>query len=231
MSWHRNQTQPCAQRRVTSGSPEPPRQPAHQRIFQQSTQRYRVAQHGRRRITRTQQSAKIRIEFDRINRAGSMPWQTTSEMTGSLPGPSSMIGSCACGSTQRAIARASILLDGMTAPVDNGFSIHERMNCTSSSRRRLFFSTRANEGEVIDARSRVHAASPAAILTGIGTDAEGQDGRPDWLLRLARPSINSLTRLKKLADSGWVSSDDSFSNSTSNSRWRFVRFCGVSTAT
>src|SRR5215475_10125215 len=102
------------------------------------------------------------------------------------------------------MARASTRLDGITAPVEIGFSIHERMNFTSSSRRRLFFSTRANECEGIDARSRVLAAAgPAALITGIGTKAEGQDGRPDWLLlRFPRPSKNSLTRLKKPADSG-----------------------------
>jgi hypothetical protein len=61
------------------------------------------------------------------------------------------------------MARASIRLDGMTAPVDNGFSIHERMNRTSSSRRRLFFSTRANDGETIDATSRVQAAGQAVV--------------------------------------------------------------------
>jgi hypothetical protein len=61
------------------------------------------------------------------------------------------------------MARASIRLDGITAPVDNGFSIHERMNRISSSRRRLFFSTRANDGETIDATSRVQAAGPAVV--------------------------------------------------------------------
>src|SRR5215510_1611459 len=104
------------------------------------------------------------------------------------------------------MARASTRLDGITAPVEIGFSIQERMNFTSSSRRKLFFSTRANDCEGIDARSRVlGAAGPAAIFTGIGTEAGGQDGRPDWLPRPPRPSKNSLTRLKKPADSGWVS--------------------------
>src|SRR4029453_15313421 len=53
------------------------------------------------------------------------------------------------------MARASTRLDGINAPVEIGFSIQERINLTSSSRRRLFFSTRANECEGIDARSRV----------------------------------------------------------------------------
>src|SRR5262245_42423158 len=103
------------------------------------------------------------------------------------------------------MARARTRLDGITAPVEIGFSIQERMNFTSSSRRRLFFSTRAKECEgILIARSRVHgAAGPAAFFTGIGTKAVGQDGRPDWLPpRLASPSRNSLTRLKKPADSG-----------------------------
>src|SRR4030095_6044713 len=108
------------------------------------------------------------------------------------------------------MARASTRLDGITAPVEIGFSIQERMNFTSSSRRRLFFSTRANECKGIDERSRVQSgADPAATVTGIGTKAEGQDGRRDWLLpRLPRPSKNSLTRLKKPADSGCVFSED-----------------------
>src|SRR4029450_5446296 len=52
------------------------------------------------------------------------------------------------------MARASTRLDGITAPVEIGFSIQERINLTSSSGRRLFFSTRADEVEGIDARAR-----------------------------------------------------------------------------
>ena len=40
--------------------------------------------------------------------------------------------------TKLAIARASGLPEGVTAPVARGFSIQERKKCTSSSRRRLF---------------------------------------------------------------------------------------------
>src|SRR4029453_71194 len=118
------------------------------------------------------------------------------------------------------MARASTRLDGITAPVEIGFSIQERMNFTSSSRRRLFFFARANECEACEGGPRVQsAADPAATVTGIGTKAEGQDGRRDWLLpRLPRPAKNSLTRLKKPADSGSVSSEDSFSNAASSSR-------------
>jgi hypothetical protein len=36
------------------------------------------------------------------------------------------------------MVRASSLLDGITAPVDSGFSNHERMNLTSSSMRWFF---------------------------------------------------------------------------------------------
>jgi len=49
------------------------------------------------------------------------------------------------------MARASALLDGITAPVDSGFSIHVRMNCISSSRRRGFLATRAIDCGGIDA--------------------------------------------------------------------------------
>src|SRR5512143_1519866 len=92
------------------------------------------------------------------------------------------------------MARASTRLDGITAPVDSGFSIQERMNCTSSSRRRLFFSTRAYECEVIDAGSRVQAAGLAATFTGIGSKAGGQDGST----RLATTASKAV---KKLFDS------------------------------
>ncbi|HEU5274332.1 MAG TPA: hypothetical protein VFU97_11770 [Xanthobacteraceae bacterium] len=37
------------------------------------------------------------------------------------------------------MVRANSLPDGITAPVDNGFSIQERMNRTSSSIRSVFF--------------------------------------------------------------------------------------------
>jgi hypothetical protein len=43
------------------------------------------------------------------------------------------------------MVRASARPDGITAPVRIGFSIHDRMNCISSSRRNGFFSTRAND--------------------------------------------------------------------------------------
>src|SRR5580700_7473571 len=39
------------------------------------------------------------------------------------------------------MVRASGLPDGMTAPVESGLSIHERMKRTSSSKRRFFFAT------------------------------------------------------------------------------------------
>src|SRR5262249_62366429 len=104
------------------------------------------------------------------------------------------------------MARARTRLDGITAPVEIGFSIQERMNFTSSSRRTLFFSTRANECEGIDARSRVQsAAGLAAIVSGIRTKAGGQDGRRGWLPpRPPRPSKKSFNRLKKTAESGSV---------------------------
>jgi hypothetical protein len=50
-----------------------------------------------------------------------------------------MTGPAIFGSTHFAIARPSGLPDGMTAPVARGFSIHERMKCTSSSSRRVLF--------------------------------------------------------------------------------------------
>src|SRR4029077_6019934 len=89
------------------------------------------------------------------------------------------------------MARASTRLDGITAPVDSGFSIQERMNCTSSSRRRLFFSTRAIECDGIATRSRVHGDGPAATSTGIGPEAEGQGG----LTRLAAAVSKTIKNL------------------------------------
>ena len=92
------------------------------------------------------------------------------------------------------MARASTRLDGITAPVEIGFSIHERMNCISSSRRRLFFSTRAIEGDGMLRGHALRAAGLAATSTGIGTKAGGQDGLP----RLAAPASETV---KKLFDS------------------------------
>ena len=64
-------------------------------------------------------------------------------------------------------------LDGITAPVDSGFSIQERMNCTSSSRRRLFFSTRATECDGIATRSRVHGGGPRRNINGYRARGRG----------------------------------------------------------
>ena len=47
--------------------------------------------------------------------------------------------------------------------------------------------------------------------------------------RQPSPSKNSFIFAKKPALSGWVLCDHSASNSASSSRWRRVRFCGVST--
>src|SRR5215475_2829820 len=70
------------------------------------------------------------------------------------------------------------------------------MNCISSSRRRLFFWTRAIECDGIAARSRIHAAGLAATSTGIGTKAGGQDGLP----RLAAPAVESIQKLFNTAE-------------------------------
>src|SRR4051794_28736098 len=43
------------------------------------------------------------------------------------------------------MVRASNLLDGITAPMCSGFSIHERRKRTSSSRRRGFFNARTED--------------------------------------------------------------------------------------
>ena len=52
-------------------------------------------------------------------------------------------------STVKAMVRAKTLLDGVTAPTVNGFSSHDLMNLTSSSRRRLFLVTlRADCGDM-----------------------------------------------------------------------------------
>src|SRR5665213_740557 len=101
------------------------------------------------------------------------------------------------------MVRASALLDGITAPVDSGFSNHERMNCISSSRRRVFLATRTAVCDGIAAMSRGRErAELAQKLRGIGGKAEGQDGSSVWLPRFPNPSRNSFTRLKKPEDSG-----------------------------
>ena len=48
--------------------------------------------------------------------------------------------------------------------------------------------------------------------------------------RSPKDSKKSFMREKKPLDCGEFSFEESFSNSSSSSRWRFVRFCGVSTA-
>src|SRR6185437_7743864 len=60
--------------------------------------------------------------------------------------------------------------------------------------------------------------------------AERVDGDDEAQFAVRLPKT-SLTFVKKPAASGWVSPDDSFSNSASNSCCFLVRFCGVSTMT
>ena len=55
----------------------------------------------------------------------------------------------------------------------------------------------------------------------------GPDGPAHQSLSVSK---KSFILAKKPVDSGLFSFDDSFWNSSSNSRWRFVSFCGVSTA-
>src|SRR5690242_39549 len=92
------------------------------------------------------------------------------------------------------MARASTRLDGMTAPVEIGFSIQVRMNCISSSRRRLFFSIRAIEGDGIFARSRLTRGGPRRNIHGYRDQGRGSR----WLSRLAAPASETI---KKLFDS------------------------------
>jgi hypothetical protein len=63
------------------------------------------------------------------------------------------------------------LLDGVTAPVDNGFSNQERMKCTSS-RLWIFFSRRAVEGKGI--MNYEYYMTEIGTLTGIAPDGRGQ---------------------------------------------------------
>src|SRR5580704_18896971 len=104
------------------------------------------------------------------------------------------------------MARASTRPDGVTAPVDRGFSSQERMNRTSSSKRRGFLSTSRIDcdGIVWDAHDEM------ATFTGKGLGPRGQalpglgapQAEPGWF---PKPSRNSLTLAKNPADSGWVS--------------------------
>src|SRR5262245_1455249 len=94
------------------------------------------------------------------------------------------------------MARARTRLDGITAPVEIGFSIQERINFTSSSRRRLFFSTRANECEGIDARSRVQGAA-GSRRNSYGYRDQGGGSR--WPTRLATAPTSKT--VQKLFDS------------------------------
>ena len=158
-----------------------------------------------------------------------MPCSTSAAVTGPVPGPSSITGPSAFGSTCRAMVRASTLLDGITAPVRNGFSIHERMNCTSSSRSG-FFATRMEDckGMLLPV---TRGSARRVSVTRIERRAPGQDGYSVWLPRVASVSKKSFTLPKKPEDSGCVSAEESFSNSASSSRCLLLRFCGVSTET
>ena len=69
------------------------------------------------------------------------------------------------------MVRASSLLEGVTAPVDNGFSSHERMKCTSS-RFWIFFSRRAVEGKGI--MDYEYYMTEIPTLTRIAPDGMGQ---------------------------------------------------------
>jgi hypothetical protein len=89
-------------------------------------------QYRRLGIARAQQAAEGRIEFDQHHREGSIPRSTSAAVTVPVPGPSSMTCPGTLGSTNFAMARASGLPDGMTAPVTKGFAIHERIKRTSS---------------------------------------------------------------------------------------------------
>src|ERR1700694_3357455 len=113
------------------------------------------------------------------------------------------------------MVRASTRPDGVTAPIASGFSSQERMNLTSSSRRRLFFSARdCKRMEVTKFEQPGKAADVHRYKAGALGSRYSQE------VRAPSPSNSSFTFVKKPTDSGWVSFEDSFSNSASNSRCR-----------
>src|SRR5664279_3649561 len=82
------------------------------------------------------------------------------------------------------MVRASALLDGITAPVESGFSNHERMNCISSSRRGTFFSTRTNDCDVgINLGSRGACGRLSRSVNGYRAPDRGSR----WLAGMAAP--------------------------------------------
>src|SRR5471032_1124758 len=88
------------------------------------------------------------------------------------------------------MVRASALLDGITAPVDRGFSNQERMNCISSSRRRFFFSTRTTVCDGIATGSRVRGGGFRRELHGYRARSEGSR----WLVGMAAPISQSVDK-------------------------------------
>src|SRR6266567_2424707 len=74
-----------------------------------------------------------------------MPCSISALVIAPVPGPSSTTGPSDSTSTYCAMVRASTRLEGITAPICSGFSIHERRKRTSSSRRRGFFNARADD--------------------------------------------------------------------------------------
>src|SRR4051794_22942649 len=100
------------------------------------------------------------------------------------------------------MVRASILLEGVTAPVTRGRSSQERRNRASSSKRSF--------GWILRGECRWKAWSTVDPLGRLAvTDVPNLDKRRQARVDPPKPSKNSRTREKKPALSGWVSRDDS----------------------
>src|SRR5712672_3597537 len=81
-------------------------------------------------------------------------------------------------STYCAMVRANSLLEGITAPMCSGFSIHERRKRTSSSRRGGFFNARTDDcrGISLPGGTAIRRHVRKRSQRGIGSGGYGQAG-------------------------------------------------------
>src|SRR5438105_10661521 len=96
------------------------------------------------------------------------------------------------------MVRASNLLEGITAPMCSGFSIHERRKRTSSSRRRGFFWTRREDCKGISLPDGVSRTRH----TGIDQWEIGQANESVSRCRSRASKAGSGARAKEILDLG-----------------------------
>ena len=148
-----------------------------------------------------------------------------------VPGPTSSTGRPDFVSMIDAMRRAVTELVGTMEPTARGLSIQPLKNFSSSSN----FDASLAQSRTGHRRSpsdgwRTHNRPLRQRKVARRVSGEIRRIRDARVQRSPKDSKKSFMREKKPLDCGEFSFDDSFSNSSSSSRWRLVRFCGVSTA-